>query len=378
MITCNTYSSFISSVPIRAAASSVENRYILERKTEDAVTELFCGIPIRSRKGTTTDGSFSFGTDGPAANGTNCKLRITNDKLILSGKNGTVTVGFNGSKIPSACTGGAVCGGKVCIQAASNGAVFSCRCAPCEKITLNVATDIANEAIRKNNKYVAFMKKPFRPTFTIASLYAVSADGKRYRPLILESKSGNLYRQEIEFSSAFNEEHINVFEINMYEPKLMQDTTVESATATQNNAYGATAFVGRTDEYGEQWLYLKANLHALAHLKDRKLLSAKLHIPIINGSGEHVQAFMLPSRFCSFGSNWNNKLAYIPDAIAEKSCSNANYVTFDVTRAIAEGLNKGSKESAGVLIKSLSKTECALLATGDCYAFPQLLEVEYI
>lgn len=358
--------------------TSKENRYLLERQSGTTFYDTLCGVPLYSKSGDAPSRRFFVDDNNtPTALGTNCRIAIINNKLVFEGKQGAASVNLGNTEMPHRCIDGILCGGKAYIQATSNGAVFFCRCAPGEKTRINITTDIVNEAIRKNNKYVAFMQKPFRPSLTVAALYSISADGMHYRPLILESNTGNIYKQEICLYSSLNVEHINVFEINMYEPKLMQDTTVESATATQNNAYGATAFLGRTDEFGEQWLYLKANMRFLKHLNDKKLLSAKLHIPILGGGGEDLQAFMLPSRFCSFGSNWSNKLAYVPDEIAEKSISKANYVTFDITRAISEGISNKSKESAGILILNRSKTDCALLATGDCYAFPQMMEIEY-
>lgn len=357
--------------------TSKENRYLLERQRGSAFCDTLCGVPLCGKNGDAATRRFSVDCNTPTALGTNCRISLLNNKLVFEGKQGAASVNLGNAEMPHRCIDGMLCGGKAYIQATPNGAVFFCRCAQGEKTEITVTTDIANEAIRKNNKYVAFMQKPFRPSLTVAALYSISADGMHYRPLILESASPSIYKQDICLYSSLSVEHINVFEINMYEPKLMQDTTVESATATQNNAYGATAFVGRTDEYGEQWLYLKANMRFLKYLNGKELLSAKLHIPILSGSGEHLEAFMLPSRFCSFGSNWNNKLAYVPDAIAKKSTSKANCVTFDITGAIAEGLKNKSKESAGILVLNRSKTDCVLLATGDCYTFPQMMEIEY-
>ena len=75
-----------------------------------------------------------------------------------------------------------------------------------------------------------------------------------------------------------------LFEANLYESKQIQDTTVESANPEVNNAFGGTAFIGNTTEFGEQWLYSRPDYSKFSELTDRQIIKAVLHMPKLNRS----------------------------------------------------------------------------------------------
>ena len=79
-----------------------------------------------------------------------------------------------------------------------------------------------------------------------------------------------------------------VFEINLYEQKLFQDTTVESQNADSNNVYGGTAFLGETTAFGEQWLYSRPDVSKLADLAGRGISKAVLHMNQFNKGADSV------------------------------------------------------------------------------------------
>ena len=70
-----------------------------------------------------------------------------------------------------------------------------------------------------------------------------------------------------------------LFEINLYERKLFLDTTVESKNIGVNNAFGSIAFVGDTEQFGEQWLYSRPAFSLISELYEKSLNYAVLHIP---------------------------------------------------------------------------------------------------
>ena len=206
-----------------------------------------------------------------------------------------------------------------------------------------------------------------------------------------------------------------MFEINMYEPKLIQDTTVESANPYENNAFGGIAFIGNTKEYGEQWVYSRADIDKISVFIGRTVNRAVLHIPRLCGELS-MEALRLTKRFCSFGANWDNKITDSDSLI--KAELNKDYYTVDVTDIISSDKPRTIIKSEGLILKPSSelfsksnseqfskfssksnleqssklsseqssesylKTRSEIsgftaVATGDSYFMPQVLEINF-
>ena len=161
----------------------------------------------------------------------------------------------------------------------------------------------------------------------------------------------------------------------MQDEKLFQDTTVESKNPKQNNAFGGTAFIGSTDAYGEQWLYSRPDISKIKDLFNKSIKKAVLYIPTLNQSGTLLTMVGLKTRFCSFGSNWNNKkMGYVNVSSSE---SVPGYHRIDITNIITNSyrIQPGTE---GWIIKSGSKDNgFSVISTGDSFYAPQILEITF-
>ena len=95
------------------------------------------------------------------------------------------------------------------------------------------------------------MKSEYQPFFVLSGLFG-RVKGRSY-PLKMEAKREK-DGFEITIAGGTDTEKL-LFEMNLHVPKLIFDTTVESKNPAKNNVFGSVAFLGRTEEYGEQWLY---------------------------------------------------------------------------------------------------------------------------
>ena len=166
-----------------------------------------------------------------------------------------------------------------------------------------------------------------------------------------------------------------LFEINLQETKLFQDTTVESKTPTQNNAFGGTAFIGNSSAFGEQWLYSRPNISLLNDLFGESILSAFLYIPTLHRDDMKLMAVGLATRFCSFGSTWNNK----KEGSEKTSFSEADsgYYKIDIANMLAKN-NRILTNSEGWIIKSAVKNSgFSAISTGDSFYAPQILKITF-
>ena len=158
----------------------------------------------------------------------------------------------------------------------------------------------------------------------------------------------------------------------MYEGKLIQDTTVESMHPTMNNAFGGTAFLGTTDYLGEQWLYSRVDFSNISQLHNKKIIKAILHIPKLNKSNGLLTANRISSRFCSFGSNWKNKIP-VTKQFSESFISNG-YHHIDITSLV----RRIGKQSESFVIKTkATDNKSTVISTGDSFFNPQIIELKY-
>lgn len=166
------------------------------------------------------------------------------------------------------------------------------------------------------------------------------------------------------------------FELNLYEQKVFQDTTVESANPSENNAFGGIALLGTTPWYGEQWLYTRPDLSKIPELYSVYVKKVLLHIPCLHSTGAKLSVVTPTARFCSFGSTWNNKIGQTEQrAVAEKK---GKYVTVDLTETFTNPAEQRLLYTEGIVLKpGNTKEGFTALATGDNYGLPQILEVQY-
>lgn len=225
---------------------------------------------------------------------------------------------------------------------------------------------------RENNGSFSLMQREFQPFVTISCIGAFHPDGRNLAPCWLQSyRIGDGEYQLIVRHDAADARAL-LFEANLYTEKLFSDTTVESRNPGKNNVFGGAAFLGNTELCGEQWLYSRPDFSKVPEVYDKRICRAVFHMPIFC-TAVPLTAYRLPSRFCSFGSSWNNKV--LPGKAAAKAVLNGNYLSFDIRNCIVDK-DGFLQPFEGLVIKPVQKrTEPAAVATADSYFAPQILEL---
>ena len=230
--------------------------------------------------------------------------------------------------------------------------------------------------MRSNDKYFALMKEQFRPMVVFSCIGALDETGTVIAPAKIEYQklSDKKYRIVLRATSPLA--RYVLFEANLYENKLLQDTTVESGNPTTNNAFGSVAFIGNSSSYGEQWLYSKLDYARISEIMDKRIQKAILYMPRLNQSKVEFCAHKVSARFCSFGSNWNNKIS--GQASISDSSSRNGYQSLDLTPLLINAYTGTIVKSDGFILKPKIKGRgFSTVATGDSYYAPQILEINF-
>ena len=230
--------------------------------------------------------------------------------------------------------------------------------------------------VRANDKCFCLMSEHFRPFVTVSGIGTMDRNGEVIAPAKITYQKLTDRKYRFTVTSCSPKGRWIWVEINFYEAKLIQDTTVESANPKMNNAFGGTAFIGHTPEFGEQWLYTRLDFSKMSELTDRRIRSAILHLPTYNQSELKLEALRLPMLFCSFGSIWENKIkAAETISYSERE---RHYQDVDLTSLLADTRTGNLTRNDGILLRASKKQGGFLaIATGDSYYAPQIYEINY-
>lgn len=236
-------------------------------------------------------------------------------------------------------------------------------------------TDRPFYQIRSNNKYFALMSEKFKPFLTVSCIGSLYQSGELFAHAQIKYQKINDREYEvIVFSNSSYAKQL-LFEINLQEAKLFQDTTVESKNPKQNNAFGGTAFIGNSNAFGEQWLYARPDFSIFNDLLGKSISKAYLYIPILHRNDMKLMTVGLTTRFCSFGSTWNNKKPGSQKTNLSEIVS--GYHKIDITNMITQN-QRLLTASEGWIIKSAVKNSgFSAISTGDGFYAPQILEVNF-
>lgn len=114
----------------------------------------------------------------------------------------------------------------------------------------------------------------------------------------------------------------------------------------------------------------------MPEMLDRPIRKAVWHLPKLGGADVRLTAHEASARFCSFGSNWTNKIAVA--ALETESCACNGYVDLDVTHILTDSKTGFIKRSEGWVVRTKVKgSGFAAVATGDSYYTPQILELNF-
>ena len=264
------------------------------------------------------------------------------------------------------------CGSMVLIPT-TNGVAFKCALKANEKATFTIEVGQPFLNVRANDKCFALMKERFRPFVVFSCVVSVDATGNVIAPAKIEYQKLTDKRYRIAISSMSPLAQSVLFEANLYENKLFQDTTVESMNPSTNNAFGSVGFIGNSSAYGEQWLYSRLDYSRVPEIMDKRIDKAVLHMPKFNQSNVELSAYKVSARFCSFGSTWDNKIP--GETPVSDSSSKSGYQSLDFTSLLVDSRTKTITKSEGLILKPKVKgLGFSAIATGDSYLAPQIME----
>lgn len=243
-----------------------------------------------------------------------------------------------------------------------------------KKMTFNVKINFEYENIREAHNCVCFMETFYKPIAVFSGLYCIDCM-KKYKPINIQlhKTSEKIFNVSLYTEDVFCNEC--VCEINFYESKLIQDTAVSSKHNEENNAFSPVAFIGQTDLYGTQWLYSKLDFTKLFDLKNKNIYEIKLYIPYLYPQNAKINVCELTNRFCSLGTNWNNKI--VDDSRKTLISFDKKYICIDLKDSCIR--TNELWESFGMLIKLIDNqlSDYLLVSTGDSYTTPSVLYVKY-
>ena len=231
-------------------------------------------------------------------------------------------------------------------------------------------------SIRGSGKCFSLMREEFKPFVTVSCIGTLDTEGKISGPCRLDYQKNSDSEFTFSVSPQGTVRGSVFYEINLYEPKLFRDTTVESFNPTENNVYGSVAFIGNTKAYGEQWLYSAVDISKISELSDRKIIRALWHLPQFTHTDATLSAFGVTGRFCSFGSTWQNKVRETEKITG--SVIKGEYQTLDITGIITDRNTHYLTQSEGLILRA-EKADGGFLtvATGDSCLMPQILEISF-
>lgn len=351
------------------------NRYrVVVYENNGTKTAYYFGTPIYNKAtGKMLDVKFQLNGDAISLIGSNSNITLSNNVLMKNAE-GTCII-----DLPQKCSfvsSKKVNCGNLTLFPTSNGIAFKCTVKANENVTFVVSVGEPLLNIRANNKCFALMKERFTPFVVFSCIGCIDATGNVISPAKIAYQKLTDKRYKIDISAMSPLAKSVVFEINLYENKLFQDTTVESRNPSTNNAFGSIGFIGNSSVYGEQWLYSRPDYSRITEIMDKQIKKTILHIPKFNRSKVELRAYKVSSRFCSFGSNWNNKIAE-STVVADSSCNNG-YQSLDITPLLVNQRTKTITMSEGIILKSKIKgTGFSAIATGDSCLAPQILEINF-
>ncbi len=351
------------------------NRYrLVVQESDGTKTAYYFSTPIYSRR-TRKMIDVKFRSNGAAifSSGSNTNITVSRN-VLMENAEGSCSI-----ELPQNCnlisSQEVHCGSMVLIPT-TNGVAFKCALKTNEKATFTIEVGQPFLNVRANDKCFALMKERFRPFVVFSCVGSVDATGNVIAPAKIEYQKLTDKRYKIAISSMSPLAQSVLFEANLYENKLFQDTTVESMNPSTNNSFGSVGFIGNSSAYGEQWLYSRLDYSRIPEIMDKRINKAVLHMPKLNQSKVEFSAYKVSARFCSFGSNWDNKIP--GETPVSDSSSQSGYQSLDFTSLLVDSRTKTITKSEGLILKPKVKgSGFSAIATGDSYLAPQIMEINF-
>ncbi len=348
------------------------NRYMLLYRNRDRTKTAYCfSVPIRNQKTNgIVDLCFRHRPQGSMFTGSGATVTV-GESVILSDPYGGCCIRLPGKLYRK--TGNAVffdCFSAELRPTLNGVLLLADGGGEARKMEFTLNAEPRFTSVRANGKYFSVMREKFIPHVTVSCIGVWNREEKVTAPCELHHRKIGDAEYAMTVTASGQKGRIAV-EINLQEPKLFQDTTVESRHPSLNNAFGGISFLGESGSFGEQWLYSRLESTGIPQLQGREILRSVLHIPQAGCSQHPLTVHRIAARFCSFGSDWGNRIA-VSDPIAESTASDG-YYHFDLTR----GLHNLERRSENFVIRAKTPDRPAVIPTGDSFFMPQILEVTY-
>lgn len=251
-----------------------------------------------------------------------------------------------------------------------NGIMYKADITNKQEITIELNIHNSSLGILGNDSFFAIMRDTHRPFITVSNI-GISHNEQIVSPASISYSQIDKYTFELKFTSFSDGEYL-LIDINLYEPKLIQDTTVESLHPKKKNAFGEVSFIGNTDILGTQWLYIRPEMINMIDFFNKDILKVTLYLPKLNNAELPITAYKTIRRFCSFGSNWENKVG------SSLLIGNIKYINDFATLDITNIVTNYTSVLGGIVLKpDFSDTNFVAVATGDCYAYTPITEIIY-
>ena len=257
----------------------------------------------------------------------------------------------------------------------TNGVAIHSPCASENTDTFTIEISKPFLEVRANDQYFALMSERFRPFVSISCIGTMDTNRNVISPARISYQKISDRKYAISVAPCSPLGKSVLIEANLYEPKLFQDTTVESKNAMANNAFGGVGFIGTTKEFGEQWLYSRPDFTKMQELNDKKILRAIIHLPKLNTGAVEFTASKAAARFCSFGSTWENKTGEA-SSFADSQITD-HYIDIHLTSVLSDKQGRLSRGEGFILKAKKKDSGFSVIATGDNYYAPPILEINY-
>lgn len=350
------------------------DRYRILSLESDGTTTAYCfGAPIYNEEtGKLLDLRFrKDGTDF-SFQGSRASVKVSEEGIFLRDRYGECSLLM---PLPSLTeTDGELFADSLSVSPTLNGVSVRARLGQ-EPFTFLLRLSVPYKHIRFNHRSFSPLRENVVPFLTLSSVGTLNAEQKLIAPAGVEyqKESDTEYRITIHPGSPFG--NYVLFECNLYEKKLFADTTVESKNPSTNNAFGGTAFLGKTDAFGEQWLYTRPDFGRFSDLTEHRIKKAVLHLPLLCEDPAPLTAYGIRARFCSFGSNWNNRIPEtVPIAV---SLLGKTHLSVDVTQLVTDEHRRLTYTDGWILKSSGISGEYAAVSTCDSSDHPLILEIQY-
>lgn len=350
------------------------NRYrVVAIEPNGSKTAYYFTVPIynnRTRKA--VDMKFYAKGGTIYSTGSNANITIT-DKVTMENSEGSCIISLS-NRATRISDDKIVCGNEQ-LYPTTNGIAIKSSCEEEKSYTFYLETSKPFLEVRANDKYFALMSEKFRPFVVISCIGTSDVNGNIISPAKISYQKITDRKYIITITPCFKLGNLVLIETNLYEPKLFQDTTVESKNPKTNNAFGSIGFIGTTNDFGEQWLYSRPDFSKIDDLGNRTINKATWYIPALGNSNLNVCITQVLSRFCSFGSNWNNKKSgHKRSNISEII---PGYHKIDLTNMITRDHRLLTTSEGFILKNAIKNSGFSAISTGDSFYSPQILEITF-